>query len=214
MTVFVMKLQHKFKNIESLLNQSNWSFKKPVTNHYRCAHDQWLHKLGDILLQYGIEYDTGILPHEWEYQISNQGKISIIQRHADQQMIHVNLAYSFPYIACVVDSKPVGIDIERISSQLNWKTLVSCLSEDEAKLIHSNQDFYNIWTMKESLNKLLGKGSMYSLDEQDITKQCYYRLQKIAFQHFIINDFIVQIAFINQNNFNLKRVSIFDLLSL
>ncbi|MBO1198875.1 4'-phosphopantetheinyl transferase superfamily protein [Staphylococcus simiae] len=214
MTVFVMKLQHKFKNIESMLSRSIWSLKKPIINHYQCAHDQWLHKLGDILLQYGIEYDTGLLPHEWEYQISKQGKISIIQKHVNQPMIHVNLSYSFPYIACVVDSQPVGIDIERISNKLDWKTLVTCLSDNEAGIIHNNQDFYNIWTMKESLNKLFGKAKMYSLEEHDVTKQCYYRQQEVAFQHFIINDFIVQIAFTNKSNFNLKRVSTFDLLSL
>lgn len=72
-----------------------------------------MHRLGDILLQYGIQHDTGLLPHEWHYHISSSGKAEIVQHHSDGPSIHVSLSYSYPYIVCVVDTQPVGIDIEK-----------------------------------------------------------------------------------------------------
>ncbi|ENK01253.1 hypothetical protein O533_00452 [Staphylococcus aureus M0448] len=117
MTVFVMQLQSNLKSIEELISQSRWSYKKPRTVNYRYNQDKLMHRLGDILVQYGIQHDTGLLPHEWHYHISPRGKADIVQHNRDGQPIYVSLSYSYPYIVCVVDKEPVGIDIEKISQR-------------------------------------------------------------------------------------------------
>ncbi len=63
--------------------------------------------LGDILVQYGIQHDTGLLPHEWHYHISPRGKADIADADRDGQPIYVSLSYSYPYIVCVVDKEQV-----------------------------------------------------------------------------------------------------------
>lgn len=54
MTVFVMQLQSNLKSIEELISQSRWSYKKPRTVNYRYNQDKLMHRLRDILVQYGI----------------------------------------------------------------------------------------------------------------------------------------------------------------
>ena len=83
-----------------------------------------MHRLGDILVQYGIQHDTGLLPHEWHYHISPRGKADIVQHNRDGQPIYVSLSYSYPYIVCVVDKEPVGIDIEKISQSVHEFILI------------------------------------------------------------------------------------------
>lgn len=100
MTVFVMQLQSNMKSIEELISQSRWSYKKPRTVNYRYNQDKLMHRLGDILVQYGIQHDTGLLPHEWHYHISPRGKADIVQHNRDGQPIYVSLSYSYPYIVC------------------------------------------------------------------------------------------------------------------
>lgn len=172
-----------------------------------------MHRLGDILVQYGIQHDTGLLPHEWHYHISPRGKADTVQHNRDGQPIYVSLSYSYPYIVCVVDKEPVGIDIEKISQRLDWRTLVTCFSTNEAHQICSLNDFYQIWTQKESFTKLIGEGLIKGLDIYDMTQSHFYQSREVKFKQFIFDQFMVQVCFLGQAPWGYKKVSVFQLLS-
>ena len=79
--------------------------------------------------------------------------------------LHFNLSHCPAAAACVVSDSPVGIDIEtvrplrealarRVLSEQEWASLNHPLSP-----VHSSEiAFTRLWTMKESLSKLIGYG--------------------------------------------------------
>lgn len=68
-----------------------------------------------------------------------------------------NISHSHGYIALVIDTAPVGIDIEKIRPVDNeLKNYIS--NELERQYIRDEQSFYEIWTNKEALVKANGLG--------------------------------------------------------
>lgn len=75
--------------------------------------------------------------------------------------IHFNLSHTRGVVACVVDQKPVGIDVERIRPY-NDSLARHVLSNDEYNQLQTQTEkdvaFVKMWTQKESLLKLTGEG--------------------------------------------------------
>ena len=68
-----------------------------------------------------------------------------------------NISHSHDYIALVIDTVPVGIDIEMIRPvEEDLKNYIS--NEEENKYIHDDASFFEIWTNKEALVKANGNG--------------------------------------------------------
>ena len=68
-----------------------------------------MHQLGDALIQYAIE-QCAVNSKEWEYHITTMGKVEI----RSSCHIYVSISYSYPYIVCIIDNQPIGIDIEEM----------------------------------------------------------------------------------------------------
>lgn len=75
--------------------------------------------------------------------------------------IHFSLSHCREAAACVVDTVPVGIDVESLDSY-DPDLLPQTMSDDEQRLIAADADprlaFIRFWTMKESLLKMTGEG--------------------------------------------------------
>ncbi len=108
------------------------------------------HLLQSLLHSYGIVDDLAFdyLPH---------GK-PILRNH---KHIHFNLSHCATAVACIIDSTPVGIDIER-KGRYNLAIAKKVCNDNElSTLLHSdNVDtaFTTLWTRKEAASKLLGTG--------------------------------------------------------
>lgn len=104
---------------------------------------------------FGIPSGSG-----WEY--SQQGKPFL----RDYPDVHFNISHCRGAVACIVDTVPVGIDIENIrpvrDSLLNY-----AFNDNEIQLIKSavspDVEFTRLWTMKESLFKLRGSGITHDI---------------------------------------------------
>lgn len=107
--------------------------------------------LRDILAEeHGI---TG----EIHFTVGQHGKPSL-EGHPD---IHFNLSHCTHAVACVVDDKPVGVDIERtgrFSDTLARHTLSDTEYDDVIRADDSDLLFTILWTKKEALLKLTGTG--------------------------------------------------------
>lgn len=83
--------------------------------------------------------------------------------------LHFSLAHSKNMAAALVSDAPCAVDIEAVRSQVRDKLYERCLSETE---IRSGCDFFDVWTQKECMGKLSGKGlparpaEMNSLDPE------------------------------------------------
>jgi 4'-phosphopantetheinyl transferase len=115
--------------------------------------------LGDVLIRSIICSKLNMTNKEIHFTAEPYGKPCV----AGLQSFHFNIAHSGHWIVCAVDCDPVGIDIEEIKP----------ISLDVAKYFFSMQElrwlmdqneaarlscFYELWTLKESFVKWLGKG--------------------------------------------------------
>lgn len=75
--------------------------------------------------------------------------------------IHFNISHCNGAAACIFGRMPVGIDIQDIR-ELNMRSVVRVCSPEEVQRINNSAEpdleFCRIWTVKESLSKLSGKG--------------------------------------------------------
>lgn len=84
---------------------------------------------------------------------NEHGKPDIVSN----ENIHFNLSHTNGAVCCVLSDSPIGIDVEQIGDIRN---LISdkCFTPSEAMLIKCPNDFYALWTLKESYFKALGTG--------------------------------------------------------
>ena len=73
--------------------------------------------------------------------------------------IHFSLSHCSEAVSCVVDGRPVGIDVELIT-HADGDVVLRTMNDSERRLIAESAQpdvaFTRLWTMKESLFKLIG----------------------------------------------------------
>lgn len=67
---------------------------------------------------------------------------------------YISLSHSYGLVACAVDQRPVGVDVERIRPVP--PRLLGLLSEEERAYVRCDADFFRLWTLKEALIKCRG----------------------------------------------------------
>ncbi len=88
---------------------------------------------------------------------------------------HFNISYSKDFIALAIDNQPIGIDIEYVKELTDIDTIVNHFSKEEKEALLSLDDekkieqLYNLWVLKESYLKAIGKGLSCPLNSFSIT---------------------------------------------
>lgn len=105
--------------------------------------------------------------------------------------IHFNLSHCHNAIACVVDSKPVGVDVEDMG-RYRESLARYCMNDSEMNSILGAADpdleFTRLWTRKEAVYKLSGTGI------KDDIRGCLEHLEGINIETTIHDKFILSIA--------------------
>lgn len=159
---------------------------------YRNEQDRKLSAAAYILLRECLYKEYGITEKP-KFSYGSYGKPFL----AEFPMIHFNLSHSGNIAACIVDTSPVGIDVE-VTGKYSFSLAKSCMNINELKDIASSHnpefDFLKLWTMKESFSKLKGDGITndfrYLLNsttginwETNIDYSCGYVMSIARFQH-------------------------------
>jgi 4'-phosphopantetheinyl transferase len=125
--------------------------------------------VGEVLAKYSVAKAAGISAKTVSFQVDSFGK-----PHAElEKEIHFSLSHSGSWVVCAVDSGPVGIDVEFIRHydpdiakrfyHPNEYAAIIALPEHE----RTNR-FFDLWTIKESYIKAIGKGLSQALDGFEI----------------------------------------------
>jgi 4'-phosphopantetheinyl transferase len=115
--------------------------------------------LADILVRCVIASELKVNSKAIEFEANKYGK-PLLKRNCG---LHFNVSHSGDWIVCAVDAEPVGIDIEQIRP-LEIEIAAQFFSDEEDKILmaKSPEDrqsfFFDLWTLKESYIKAVGKG--------------------------------------------------------
>ena len=111
---------------------------------------------------------TGEKPEELKFRYNPNGKPELLHNK-----VCFNLSHSGDIALCAVTlNKPVGVDIEQISKDINHKELTKqYFSEQESNAIlglpeeQQKEAFYRCWTRKEAFAKAKGSSILNVLDK-------------------------------------------------
>lgn len=142
--------------------------KKQRVDRFRFVNDKKRTVAGEMLARKAIAEWCHVPEEAIQFGQSEYGKPSAIDLD-----VEFNISHSGDMVVCVVDAKPVGIDVEQIRPvDLNIVRYI-CAEEEFAYVLGNNprvDDFYKItnysvlsrffevWTLKEAYGKLIGTG--------------------------------------------------------
>lgn len=94
-------------------------------------------------------------------------------QHLDNENMYYNLSHSEDYVICAASTKPVGCDLEKIE-EAPLKVAERYFCKGEIDYLNSldpsmcDDEFYRIWTAKESYMKMVGKGLSMGLGSFEV----------------------------------------------
>jgi len=147
--------------------------RQAYVSKFRRASDYQRSVLGGALVQRMLQDRLGRGRTDFDIIRNAYGKPYL----KDYDDLHFNVSHSGDWIVGAVGNQPVGIDVEKIGTvnldiakrffhQTEYNTLMAC-SDNAAQL----SLFYDLWTLKESYIKAVGKGLSLPLDSFVLVQQ-------------------------------------------
>jgi len=138
-----------------------------VSSENKYKIERFVHKkdkirglIGELLIKNIITEKLGVISKNIIFNKNPYGKPYL----KDYQDFNFNIAHSGEFVVCAIDKQCIGIDIEKIRD-IEYKTIAEkffakkeldfILNADEKKQL---SNFYEIWTLRESLLKADGRG--------------------------------------------------------
>lgn len=131
----------------------------------RSLKEQWRATLSELLLRNVLAQELGFAEASIKIEIDSQGKPFL-----KGEKRHFNLSHSEAMIVIATDDTPIGIDVEYVQPLDDLEHLLVNFSQEEQQAYQSRTPeqrvdfFYDLWTLKESYVKAVGKGLSYELD--------------------------------------------------
>ncbi|EEL67380.1 4'-phosphopantetheinyl transferase family protein [Bacillus mycoides] len=160
---------HLFNQFSNLISNEKRERMKRLLN--LCDINRTL--IGDLLIRSLVCQKYKMNNEEIRFIYNEYGK-PFVENFSD---FHFNISHSGEWVVCATANSNVGIDIERVSDIEALKLANEFFSEEEFyDLSNMNSDeqinyFYDIWTLKESYIKTIGKGLYIPLNSFSIKKE-------------------------------------------
>lgn len=154
----------------TLLNLVSAEKKKKIDGYVK-KEEAYRSLLGDVLIRSVICKQYKIFNQDIKYDYNKYGK----PFWKGSNHFFFNISHSGDWIVCIVDKFPVGIDIEQICP-INIEIVSHFFSDEEVEdlntrsLVGKIDYFYDLWTLKESYIKAIGKGLSIPLNSFTIKK--------------------------------------------
>jgi len=152
----------KFRELMSFLSDTE----KDRVNNFKKRPDAEVILLSRYLLRQNISFYTGIDPREINFTVNSSGRP--VLKYPQVPNLFFNMSHSGDWIVGALSfDKQIGIDIEKIRP-IDITIAEDYFSAQELKYMNSRKDscldnFFKIWTLKESYIKAIGKGLYYPL---------------------------------------------------
>ncbi len=129
-----------------------------IKSFYR-KEDSYRALLADVLIRTIIFRDLGINNSDIIFHTNEYGKPIL----SNEKGFHFNISHSMEWVVCTTSDRPIGIDIEYIQP-IDFDIAKRFFSMDEYEdlmkvcINRRLSYFYDLWTLKESYIKAIGKG--------------------------------------------------------
>ena len=124
-----------------------------------------------------------------------------------------SISHSNDFLVFIKDDNPIGIDIEKIKN-VN-EDLINYISSDvEKTYIKSDKNFFEIWTSKESLIKLVGttlNNRINEISSLPLNDFKYFDKKKYYSKTISYKDYIITVSSFTDSPFKLEIKEITDL---
>lgn len=133
--------------------------KRAKIDRFWSLHDGARSLVGELMVRNAAMSRGGIRNQEVVLRNEESGKPVL----AGSPLFHFNISHSGEWVACCFSGNEVGIDVERIQS-VNMKSVGRFFSREEQEALEKKNAserlayFFDIWTVKESYLKAIGKG--------------------------------------------------------
>lgn len=167
MEIYAIKLKNEITNnvFDNLMKYISDS-KKIKIKKFINKKDQERSLIGELLLRYIICLKYQIKNKEICISIDEFGRPLLL----NSKSYDFNISHSDEWIVCGVNDKCIGVDIEKILS-LDYENIAKqFFTKEECDFIFKTtlnwqlENFYRLWTLKESYIKAIGKGLLIALD--------------------------------------------------
>jgi 4'-phosphopantetheinyl transferase len=171
--VFSIKLlaQEEFLRIKDLLLRSLPSASIKKIGHYVRPVDTQRSLFGELMVRTILGKRLNIPCNDLIIDYTDKGKPHL-KHHPG---IHFNISHSGQWVVSAISSQPVGIDVEVIRPY-KLKIAQRFFSKEEyLDLMEKDENervgyFFELWTLKESYLKALGKGLTMALNSFTVSK--------------------------------------------
>lgn len=123
---------------------------------YRFWNDKYLSLGAGVLLSYGLK-ERGLLRTETPVVHNENGK-----PYLKDGGIFFNMSHSGKYAVCAFSDEEIGVDIEELSDVPEELMRAVCTDAEYRYLLAAGEkqkeDFFRLWTVKESFMKYIGTG--------------------------------------------------------
>ena len=135
---------------------------------FRNSKDKQRSLLGELLLRQLIDQYSKSKKEEVVFKSNEYGKPFLV----GMPDFHFNISHAGEWIVCAIDCMPVGVDVEQIQeidmdieeiaqktfSEMEYQALL------DIPIPKRKASFFELWTLKESYIKAVGKGLSIDLD--------------------------------------------------
>ncbi|MCM3746393.1 4'-phosphopantetheinyl transferase superfamily protein [Paenibacillus pasadenensis] len=145
--------------------------RREAAGRYRKPIDAYRSLTGEILARLAVRQQLRIPNDELVFVKNAYGKPMLSPPAAD---CHFNVSHAGSWVVCAFGDSPVGVDVERIKpidisiaerffAPEEYAALTSLPEQEQLRF------FYQLWTLKESYIKAVGKGLSIPLDSFSFT---------------------------------------------
>ncbi len=181
------------EDFDNLINNIS-DYRKTKLNSYKFEQDKKLCLLSTLLLDHALK-KYGFEEKHMKYSTNAYGKPFFINA-----ALYFSISHSGDYAMVVISDKQIGCDIQQIK-EVNIKIADRFFSPAEQEYIKNTDDFFKIWTLKESLIKAVGKGLAIPLNAFTIEglgnkePYCEYEGEKYIFKEYNkINGYCISVC--------------------
>jgi 4'-phosphopantetheinyl transferase len=138
---------------------------------FKRSMDEQRSLLGEVMSRKLLSLKCGVDVKELNITKSSKGKPELI----NFPDIHFNISHSGEWVVCAISPAQVGIDVEKIKEPA-YRIAERYFSKKELESLNAlagiekQYYFFDLWTLKESYLKMLGKGLTKSLGSFSIIK--------------------------------------------